>query len=94
MKVGGVSQLDLTAKNFINTGGVVLNKDEMTVSLSRIFQWFSSDFGGRWMGLDNKATILRYVSHYLVDESDAIFIIDYVGNLNVSYQKYDWSLNA
>jgi hypothetical protein len=48
------SQLDLASKNFINDGGVVLNKEKISVSLSRIFQWFSSDFGGGWMGLRDK----------------------------------------
>lgn len=87
-------QLELATRNFINNGSVVLNKDEMSVSLSRIFQWYSSDFGGRWMGLGNKSPILHYIVRYISDESDAEFISKHAKNLKVSYQKYDWSLNV
>jgi len=87
-------QMDLAAKNFINNGGVVLNKAEMTVSLSKIFQWYSSDFGGRWMGFCSKASVLRYVANYLIDEDDRQFLADHAETLTVTYQPYDWSLNA
>ena len=40
------SQLDLAAGNFINNRGVVMNRAEGTVALSRVFQWYSPDFGG------------------------------------------------
>lgn len=88
------SQLDIATKNFINDGSVVLNKEKMSVSLSRIFQWFSSDFGGGWMGLRGKTSVLNYVSQYMLDETDAQFVKDYGKKLKVSYQKYDWSLNV
>jgi hypothetical protein len=88
------SQMDLATRSFINDGGVVLNKEKMTVSLSRIFQWFSSDFGGGWMALLDKVSVLNYVSQYINDETDAQFIKDHGKNLNVLYQKYDWSLNV
>lgn len=88
------SQMDLATMNFINNGSVVLNKEKMAVSLSRIFQWFSSDFGGGWMGLQGKISVLHYVSQYMVNETDAQFITDRGKKLKVLYQKYDWSLNV
>jgi Protein of unknown function, DUF547 len=88
------SQLDLAARHFINNGGVVLHKEKMAVSLSRIFQWFSSDFGGGWMGLRDKTSVLNYVSQYILNVTDGQFIKEYGKNLKVSYQKYDWSLNV
>lgn len=87
-------QMDLAAKNFIDNGGVVLNKDEMTVSLSKIFQWYSSDFGGGWMGFGSKAPVLRYVAQFLEDRDNAQFLVDHAETLKVTYQPYDWSLNA
>ncbi len=87
-------QLNLAARSFVNGGGVVLNKAKMSVSLSRIFQWYSSDFGGGWMGLGNQAAVLAYVSRYLVSEADSRFILAHADDLRVKYQKYDWSLNA
>ncbi len=87
-------QMDMATKNFINNGGVVLNKDKMSVSLSRIFQWYSPDFGGGWMGLGSKAPVIRYISQFVIDKADAQFLMDYAENLNVRYQTYDWSLNV
>ena len=87
-------QMEIAAKNFINNGGVVLNKAEMTVSLSKIFQWYSQDFGGGWMGFGSKTPVLHYISQFLIDEDDAQFLINHAENLKVTYQPYDWSLNA
>lgn len=87
-------QLDLATKNFINHGGVVLNKVEMSVSLSKIFQWYSSDFGGGWMGFRNKISVLGFISQYLNDEDNAKFLLDHAEELTVTYQVYDWSLNV
>lgn len=53
-------QLNLAARSFVNGGAVVLNKAKISVSLSRIFQWYSSDFGSGWMGLGNQAAVLGY----------------------------------
>ena len=88
------AQLDLAARNFINGGGVDLNADKMTVSLSRIFQWYSPDFGGRWMGTGKRAPLLRYVAAFLDKCDDCQFLLDRADQLRVIYQKYDWALNV
>jgi len=85
-------QLNLAARSFVNGGAVVLNKAKMSVLLSRIFQWYSSDFGGGWMGLGSQAAVL--VSRHLVSEADSRFILAHADGLRIKYQKYDWSLNA
>ena len=87
-------QLEIAAKNFINNGGVVLNKAEMTVSLSKIFQWYSQDFGGGWMGFGSKVSVLRYIARFLINKDDAQFLVDHAEHLKVIYQPYDWSLNV
>jgi len=85
-------QLNLAARGFVNGGAVVLNKAKISVSLSRIFQWYSSDFGGGWMGLGSQAAML--VSRHLVSKADSKFILAQADGLRIKYQKYDWSLNA
>ena len=86
-------QLDLAARNFINGGGVDLNWDRGTVALSRIFQWYSPDFGGPWMGLGRRTPVLRFIANYLAaDERD--YVLAQAKSLRVSYQRYDWALNV
>ena len=87
-------QLDLAARSFVNGGGVLLNKDEITLSLSRIFQWYSVDFGGHWMGIGKRYAVINYVARYLVDEDDRHFLHEHSENLRVTYQEYDWALNV
>ena len=87
------SQLDLAAGNFINNRGVVLNRAEGTVALSRVFQWYSPDFGGLWMGLGSRAPVLRYIAKYLA-EAEREFILTHIETLGISYQHYDWALNV
>lgn len=86
-------QLDLAARNFINQGGVELNRDTGTVALSRIFQWYSPDFGGRWMGLGSRASVLQYIARFLAAE-ERDYVLAHAGSLRVSYQHYDWALNV
>ncbi len=86
-------QLDLAAANFINSGGVVLNRDDNTVALSRIFQWYSSDFGGNWMGVGKRAPVLRYIAKFLAD-AEREYVLAHADRLRVGYQHYDWALNV
>ena len=87
-------QLDLAARSFVNGGGVLLNKDEMTLSLSPIFQWYSVDFGGNWMGIGKRYAVINYVAQYLADEDDRRFLQEHSEDLRVTYQEYDWALNV
>ena len=87
-------QLDVAARSFVNNGGIVLNKSEMTVSLSRIFQWYSVDFGGSWMGTGGRESVLSYASHFIEVDRDREFVRENAKVLQVKYQEYDWSLNV
>ena len=87
-------QLDLAARNFINDGGVVIDKAEMTASLSRIFRWYSPDFGGSWMGTGKRAPVLRFVAPFIVDADRRNFVQQNTEKLRVGYQRYDWALNV
>ncbi len=86
-------QLDLAAANFINNGGVTLNRKEGIVALSRIFQWYSPDFGGRWMGLGKRTPVLRYLAQHLVGGARD-YVLTHADSLRVNYQHYDWALNV
>lgn len=86
-------QLDLAAGNFINNGGSEINRPELRVALSRIFQWYSPDFGGRWMGVGARTSVLRFIAEYLA-EAEREYVLSHIDKLRVSYQRYDWALNV
>ena len=86
-------QLDLAAGNFINNGGVEVNRKESRVALSRIFQWYSPDFGGRWMGVGKRSAALRFIAKFLA-EAERDYVLNHIDSLRVGYQHYDWALNV
>ena len=83
----------MAARNFINNGGVEINSHEGTVALSRIFQWYSPDFGGPWMGFGKRAPVLRYLAQYLAKETRD-YVLSRADTLRIGYQHYDWALNV
>ncbi len=80
-------ELDIAAATFINAGGLVLDKESESVSLSRIFDWYAPDFG-KTMG-----DRLRFALRFLFDEDDREFLKENADDLKVYYQDYDWRLN-
>ena len=80
-------ELDQAGKSFLNGGGLVLDRENKTVTLSRIFKWYGEDFGSRQGEILNR--LAEFI--YKVDERD--FIKNHAKELKVSYQKYDWRLN-
>lgn len=88
------TQLELAARSFVNGGAVQLNKDTMTLSLSRVFQWYSSDLGGGWMGTSGRDAVIKYLSQYLEDDEEREFLVAHAGRLRVRFQYYDWALNV
>jgi hypothetical protein len=87
-------QLNMAARNFINNGGVLLDHEQMTVSLSRIFSWYASDFGGSLFGYRKRTIMLRYIARFLQSPKDTAFMRENAHQLKVRYLPYDWSLNA
>ena len=86
-------QLDVAARNFINGGGVIVNSAESSAYVSRIFQWYSRDFGGKWMGIGNRAPILLFIARYL-DGRDGEYLSSELESVRLRYQHYDWALNV
>ncbi|MBM4273904.1 MAG: DUF547 domain-containing protein [Deltaproteobacteria bacterium] len=80
-------ELTIAAQAFINSGGVVLDRSQQTISLSRIFKWYAGDFGA------TQVECLRFIAFYLDKEQDRTFIEEHANRLKVTYQNYDWRLN-
>lgn len=75
------SQLDEVTRAFVNDSEKNYLRDK-TLYLSKIFKWFSDDFGN-----DPASFILKYASENLKSG------IDSQKSLKVKYLDYDWSLN-
>jgi hypothetical protein len=70
--------LESLATAFINGKAVQMGNDGKTVSLSRIFEWYAEDFGG-------KENVIDYLNHYRVAKLSPA--------LPIKFMNYDWSLN-
>lgn len=81
------AELDIAARHFINTGGVIIDRPARQVSLSRIFKWYGRDFG------DTLAQRLRFAAAYVADHENRQFLEANAHTLTVTYQPYDWRLN-
>lgn len=88
------SQLDIAMRNFINSGAVELDRSRCQVSLSRIFSWYASDFGGQWFGLRHSERLIQYVLPYLQSKSDQAWLEANLDKLKVRFLPYNWSLNV
>lgn len=67
-------QLDQAATSFLSTETIV-HKDSKTVEVTRLMQWFSTDFGG-------KPEQLKILSRYLEQE---------LKGYQIKYRDYDWT---
>jgi hypothetical protein len=81
-------QLELAAASFVNSAQVEILPEERTVRLSRIFQWYKSDFGGSDRALAD--TILRFLD----DGEKKEFLRGNRDTVRIQYRPYDWSLNG
>jgi len=80
-------ELTIASQTFINSPSVVLDRSRHSLSLSRIFLWYGSDFDA------TQAHRLRFIAGYLDNQEDRAFIQDHADNLTLTYQNYDWRLN-
>lgn len=77
------------ARSFLMTGGVVLDTGTKVVSVNKILQWYSADFG------KSEAEVIKHAANYL-EPSKSQQLLDLQANnqLKVTYQPYDWGLNC
>jgi GH15 family glucan-1,4-alpha-glucosidase len=80
-------ELTVAGEVFINSGGLAIDRERMTLSLSRIFQWYGGDFG------PDLPARLRFLSQFLYEKEDRKFVLENAESLKVAYQEYDWRLN-
>jgi GH15 family glucan-1,4-alpha-glucosidase len=80
-------ELTVAGEVFINSGGLVIDREKFKVSLSSIFQWYGRDFG------HDIGARLRYLSNFLYEQEDRAYVSRNAGRLKVRYQRYDWRLN-
>ncbi|KAJ8759249.1 hypothetical protein K2173_006769 [Erythroxylum novogranatense] len=82
------AELRYAAREFFQAGGVEVNLEKRTVYLTRIFKWFSVDFG-------QEKDILMWVIKFL-DANKAGLLTHVLGDggpINIVYQNFDWSVN-
>ena len=77
-------QLNQAARSFINGGGVRWESLGDTLWLSKIFDWYEGDFGGR-------QGVIELLRQHSRDE--AVRNLQPTDRLRVRYHPYDWSVN-
>lgn len=80
-------ELDLSARTFINGGGVILDREHNIIRLSKIFDWYDRDFGS------SDEEKIRFIIPYVYAEDEREYLQQHAGDIVIRYQKYDWRLN-
>ena len=62
---------------------------ERRLVMSKIFQWYGSDFGSK---ADILALLLRYLSGDARNDLEAL--VEDMDSIQFSYKEYDWSQNS
>ena len=78
-------ELELAAKNFINSSEVIVIPEEKRMLISLIFKWYMSDF-------DGPSGVRDFIKKYIVDDDKRDFL-NTVSDIKVDYLYYDWNLN-
>ncbi len=79
-------QLELVSDAFINSDEVIIEEDKKILRVSKIFQWYKDDFGG-------KKGVLSFITKYRFDPEQKTFLETHESEFHISYKDYDWSLN-
>ncbi|KAK9052649.1 hypothetical protein SSX86_029279 [Deinandra increscens subsp. villosa] len=86
---GVESELKFAAREFLQRDGIQINLAKRTVHLTRIFKWFSADFG-------QEKEILKWITSYL--DATKAGLLSHLssdgGAVHIVYQDYDWSVNC
>lgn len=80
-------QLHRAAVDFIGNGGVIIDREQGTMSISRIFRIYSRDFGG-------DQGVMRFIAGHLESPDDAGCLRSRAGKLKVQFQEFSWALNG
>ncbi len=80
-------QLQLAAESFINSPQVKILRKEGAISVSRIFKWYKSDFGG------SDSALIDLLLKFLDNGEHKTFLQKNRDSIRIRYQAYDWNLN-
>lgn len=80
------AQLDVAARNFINSSEVIVLPEQNKIFLSPIFDWYKKDFGG-------KDRIFDYLLKYLNEDKESEYLRQNMNRIKIEYLFYDWNLN-
>ena len=83
---GIYSELELAAKNFVNSSEVIVIPEERRMLISQIFKWYEIDFGGI-------SGVLNFVRKYILDDDKRTFLESGDTDIRIDYLYYDWNLN-
>lgn len=79
-------ELDIAAKNFVNSSEVIVMPEEGRLLISMIFKWYKGDFGGH-------EGVLTFIRKYLVDDDKREYLERSGSEVKIAYLYYDWNLN-
>jgi hypothetical protein len=79
-------QLDMAAKNFVNSSEVIVLPEKNKIFLSQIFDWYERDFEG-------KTGIRKFLLRYLDKDENWTFMEKNGSGIRMEYLFYDWNLN-
>ena len=80
-------QLQLAAASFINNPQVKIEHEDRTVSISMIFKWYKSDFGG------SRNAVIDTLLQFLDEGEKKEFLRKNRNGIRIRHQPYDWNLN-
>jgi hypothetical protein len=80
-------QLQLASESFINSAQVQILRKEKTVFISKIFQWYKTDFGG------SDSALIDFLLSFLDEGKHKTFLQQNRDKIRIRYQPYDWKLN-
>jgi hypothetical protein len=80
-------QLQLASESFINSSRVKILPQEATIFISKIFQWYKTDFGG------SDSALIDFLLNFLDEGKHKTFLQQNRDKIRIRYQPYDWNLN-
>ncbi|GAB1421818.1 DUF547 domain-containing protein [Anaerolineales bacterium] len=87
------TQLDLAASAFLNQS-LCLHQATATIFLSKIFQWYASDFGANWLALGQRKALVDFIKPYISDIEQREYLENNMTKIKIKFFKYDWTLNG
>ncbi|MEE9599700.1 MAG: DUF547 domain-containing protein, partial [Anaerolineales bacterium] len=79
------NQLTLASRNFIQQD-LVIDFDQKTITISRIFHWYRDDFSG-------DKGIVDFLLNHIVNPKNQHWLENNRGTVRIKYHPYDWGLN-